>query len=131
MQSALQTCTIVHVPKVSQDQDASDDQICKGIALAELISYIEEKRQDEDVKVFRFADLVKLYTDRLNQLGVDVAARVNSKHLKDRILMHLPRMKAYKEERDVFMACEEDVGSILREGYQTDGDEQCHDDPNC
>ena len=46
--------------KVSQDQDASDDQICKGIALAELISYIEEKRQDGDVKVFRLANLVKL-----------------------------------------------------------------------
>ena len=60
--------------KVSQDQDASDDQICKGIALAEMISYIEEKRQDEDVKVFRLADLVKLCTDRLNQLGVDVTA---------------------------------------------------------
>ena len=110
--------------KVSQDQDASDDQICKGIALAELISYTEEKRQDEDVKVFRLADLVNLYTDRLNQLGVDVTARVNSKHLKDSILMHLPRMKPYKEGRDVFMACEEDVGSILREGYQTDRDEQ-------
>ena len=33
-------------------------------------------------------------------------------------------MKAYKEGRDVFMACEEDVGSILRDGYQTDRDEQ-------
>ena len=37
--------------------------------------------------------------------------------------MNLPRMKAYKEGRDVVMACE-DVGSILREGYQTDRDEQ-------
>ena len=46
--------------KVSQDQDASDDQISKGIALAGLISYIEEKKQDEDVKLFRLADLVKL-----------------------------------------------------------------------
>ena len=46
--------------KVSQDQDASDDQISKEIALAELISYTEETRQDEDVKVFRLADLVKL-----------------------------------------------------------------------
>ena len=110
--------------KVSQDQDASDDQICKGIALVELISYNEEKRQNEGVKVFRLADLVKLYTDRLNQLGVDVTAQVNSKLLKDSILMHLPRMKAYKEGRDVFMACDEDVGSILREGYQTDRAEQ-------
>ena len=87
--------------------------------MAELISYIEEKRQDKDMKVFRLADLVKLYTDRLNQL-----ARVNSKHLKDCILMHLPRMKAYKEGGNVFMACEEDVGSILGEGYQTHRDEQ-------
>jgi len=39
-------------------------QVClrkMGIALAELISYIEEKRQDEDVKVFKLVDLAKLY----------------------------------------------------------------------
>ena len=110
--------------KVTQDQATSNEEACKGIALAELISYIEEKRQDEDVKVFRLADLTKLYTNRLGQLGVEVAVRINSKYLKNRILIHLPHMKAYKEGRDVFLAYEDDVGSVLREGYQTDQDEQ-------
>ena len=38
--------------------------------------------------------------------------------------MHLPGMKAYKEGRDVFMAYEDDIGTVLRQGYQTDRDEQ-------
>lgn len=63
--------------KVSQDQDVSDDQISKGIALTEVISYIEKKRQDEDVKLFRLADLVKLYTDRLNQLECYCTSKVS------------------------------------------------------
>ena len=109
---------------VPQEPGTSSDQTCKGIALAELISYIEERRQDEDIKVFRLADLTKLYTERLDQLGVAVTSRVNSTHLKDRIFMHLPGMKAYKEGRDVFMAYEDDIGTVLRQGYQTDRDEQ-------
>ena len=109
---------------ITHEPDASNDQTCKGIALAELISYIEEQRQDEGIKVFRLADLTALYSDRLEQLGVDVTTRVNSTHLKDRILMHLPAMNAYKEGRDVFMAYEDDVGTVLRQGYQNDRDEQ-------
>ncbi|XP_072047118.1 uncharacterized protein [Amphiura filiformis] len=89
--------------RIPQDPDTSGEQMCKGVALAELISYIEEKRQDEDIKVFKLADLTKLYTERLEQLGVTVSARVNSTHLKNRIIMHLPGMKAFKEGRDVFL----------------------------
>lgn len=55
---------------------------------------------------------------------MDMTSRVNSKHLKDRILLHLPVMRAYNEGRDVFMAYEDDIGSVLRQGYQFDRDEQ-------
>ena len=110
--------------KVPQIPCITSDQTCKGTALAELISYIEERRQDEGIMVFKPVDLTKLYSARLDQLGVDVATQVNSKHLKDRILMHLPDLKAYKKGRDVFMAYEDDVGTFLRQGYQTDRDEQ-------
>lgn len=106
----------------SQDQNTCyNDQTCKGIALAELISYIEDSRQ-EDIKVFRLADLTKLYSERLDQLGIDVT-RINSTYLKDRILMHIPDMKAYNEGRDVFLAYSDDVGTVLRQGYKADRDE--------
>ena len=110
--------------RIPHDPETSSEQMCKGVALAELISYIEEKRQGEDVKVFKLADLTKLYAKRLEQLGVTVSSRVNSTHLKDRIVIHLPGMKAFKEGRDVFMAYEDDIGAVLRQGYQTDRDEQ-------
>ena len=67
--------------RIPQDPDASSEQMCKGVALAELISYIEEKRQDDGVKVFKLADLTKLYSERLVQLGVTVSSRVDSTHL--------------------------------------------------
>eukprot|EP00058_Branchiostoma_floridae_P011619 XP_002597107.1 hypothetical protein BRAFLDRAFT_76362 [Branchiostoma floridae] len=109
---------------VHQKAGGSNEETCKGIALAELLTYIEERRRDDDIKVFRLADLVHLYRKRLKQLGVESEIRVNSTHLKDRILMHLPTMKGYKEGRDVFLTFEEDVGTALRESYHTDCDEQ-------
>lgn len=53
-----------------------------GIALAELISYIEGFRaQAEDsnvAPVFKLTDLVDMYTERLKLLGVDTSGRVHS-----------------------------------------------------
>ncbi|KAI8503415.1 hypothetical protein Bbelb_192360 [Branchiostoma belcheri] len=109
---------------VPQDPGFSNEETCQGLALAELISYIEERRHDDGVKVFRLADLVQLYTKRLDQFGLDPSRRVNSTHLKDRILIHLTSMRAYKKGRDVYMAYEDDVGTTLRDGYQNDRDEQ-------
>jgi hypothetical protein len=106
------------------DDTESKETTCQGIALAELISYIQESRQYDDIKVFRLADLVKLYQDRLEQLCITGTSRINSTHLKNRILVHLPNMSAYKKGRDVFLAYECDVGTVLWEGYHTDFDEQ-------
>ncbi len=38
--------------------------------------------------------------------------------------MHLPGVKAFEKRRDVLMAYEDDVGTAIRQGYQTDLDEQ-------
>ena len=79
------------------------EQTCKGIALAELISYIGETREENEESVFRLADLVKLYENRLEQLGLQYV-NVNSTHLKTRLLMHMPDFNAYNKGRDVFLA---------------------------
>ena len=54
------------------DQHDRSDKLCKGIALAELLAYLDEARMDEDVApVFKLSDLVKLYASRLKELGVE------------------------------------------------------------
>lgn len=91
------------------------DKIHHSIALAELLAHVEEAKVEEGVApVLKLADLVKLYTARLEQLGVTQQNRLNSTKLKDRILSHFPDLSAHKEGRDVLLAFTSDVGLALR-----------------
>lgn len=57
---------------VQQDKEGLDttNSANHGIALAELLTYIDEARIDEDVApVFKLANLLKLYSTRVEQLG--------------------------------------------------------------
>ena len=94
-------------------------------ALAELLAHVEDARTDESVApVLKLADLVKLYTARLEQLGVKQQNRLNS---KDRILSHIPDISAHREGRDVLLAFAGDVDSALRKACDSDYD----DDATC
>ena len=56
--------------KAEDNRDQSDN-FNHGIALAELVAYIDDLRMSADVApVFKLSDLVKLYSSRLEQLGV-------------------------------------------------------------
>ena len=49
----------------------------KAIALAELVAFIEESRNDPDTcPVFALSDLVKMYTERLTKMGVTLDCKV-------------------------------------------------------
>ena len=85
-----------------------------SIALAELLAYVEDVRTDESVApILKLVDLVKLYTVRLEQLGVKQQNRLNSTKLKDCIQSHIPYLSAHREGRDVLLAFAGDVGSAL------------------
>ena len=53
----------------TEPEDEGDiSAVNQGIALAELIAYIEDARTDsEHVSVFKLVDLVKMYSTRLEQ----------------------------------------------------------------
>ena len=57
----------------------------EGIALAELVSFIESERNDKLAPVFKLFELVKLYISRLTELGIKIVGRVNSTRSKERI----------------------------------------------
>ena len=72
----------------SAESDA--DAVNHGIAFAELVSYIEDARMDNLVApIFKLSDLVSLYSNRLKQLGKELAGRIHSTKLKIRVLTEL------------------------------------------
>ncbi len=59
-----------HARKIKTNASQNEPQV-SGIAFAELVIYIEETRLEAStVPVFKLADLVHLYTSRLEQLGI-------------------------------------------------------------
>ena len=85
--------------KVRQTKEADEQEdstaINHGIALAELVSYIEDAQADtENVSIFKLSDLTKMYSTRLEQLGTCQSGRANSTHLKKQDLGILPRLAA-------------------------------------
>ena len=93
------------------------------VALAELLTYIEESRMDE-AAVFKLADLVKQYSARLQQFGIEQDTRSHSTDLKNRIIAHFPHLKAYKEGRDALFASDRDMGAALCKLCKEDFDDE-------
>ena len=94
----------------SRDRSLSE----QAVALAELASYIEESAYNESMaSVFKLSDLVKLYTECLNQLGCSTTGKVNSTRLKERLLLVLPELRCYPHGREVLLAYERDIGTLI------------------
>ena len=74
------------------------DTVNHGITFAELVSDVEDAKMDDLVApVFKFTDLVNLYSTRLKQLGTEVIGHINSTKLKDRTLGYFPDMEVHKQ----------------------------------
>ena len=88
------------------------------MALSELISYMFERKQaaGDDLATFRLADLLKLYTDRILQLGVTDPSG-NSTRLREQIMHHAPKLgvelDCFKQGRDFLLAFQKDVEHAL------------------
>ena len=78
----------------------------QGIALGELVSYIEEIHAESttSIPVFKLTELAKLYSDWLEELGAKITGPIHTTRLKDRILANIPDMQAHKHGRDVLLA---------------------------
>ena len=69
---------------------------------------------DTNTTIFKLADLVKLYMERLAQLGGDTSKRINSTRLKDKLLSQLPELEAHKSSsNEVLISFKEDIGEAL------------------
>ena len=62
------------------------NSVLYGVALAEIIAFVKEQRIELEITVFKLADLIKMYSNRLEGLGLETgnfSNRINSNHLKE------------------------------------------------
>ena len=112
--------------KTEEGETQNSDRVSHGLALVELLGYIEDvKLNSKDIApIFKLTDLVQLYTNRLVELGVKITGRIHSTDLKNRILANMPGLQAYKQGRDVLLSFNDDVGFALRDACLDDGDDE-------
>ena len=107
-----------------KSSEPSSEAIVQGIALTQILRYIDEQREEGRQSIFKLSDLVRLYAATLKDLGVEIEERIHSTHLKNRILATAPYLEARNSGREVFIGFQEDIGDILHCAYKEDGDEQ-------
>ena len=91
------------------------ESLCHAIALADIVSYIEDCRDDPSVAhVFPMPEIVNMYSARLKQLGIQNSSDIHSTKLKDKILANVPDLQAHKEGRVNLLVFNEDIGPALR-----------------
>ena len=110
--------------KNNADNETNKDATISGIVFAELVMFLEEARFEENIApVFKLADLVKLYESRLKQLQIETDEKVHSTRLKERLLKHLPDLRAHNECRDIFLVFQNDIGAALAKVAEQDDDD--------
>ena len=72
-----------------------------GIAFSELVTYIEEMVTPSFDKkfVFKLSDLIKLYSQSLETLGITLQNKIHSTRLKNRILSQFQDMNCFLMEK--------------------------------
>ncbi|KAJ8380702.1 hypothetical protein SKAU_G00014800 [Synaphobranchus kaupii] len=93
-----------------------------GIAFAELVAFMEERRSDDCAPVFKLADQGDLYQVRLEQLGATVGNRIHTTRLKNRLLSELPDLMAHSQGRDTLLTFQDDIGDALKKACDHDSD---------
>ena len=91
--------------KEGKDESEQPCHRLDGIALAELVSYIEEfGMSSAELPTFKLADLANMYKSCLHRLGCDTTAHVNTSRLKERLVFQIPGLQCYNKGRDVYLA---------------------------
>ena len=107
--------------------EPSNEKVHEGIALAELLEYIEEVRQNskEDEAsapvIFKLSELNELYERRLQQLGVNKTSHTT--RLKNRILQHYPDMEEVRHGNYVLLSVKKDIGYAVKQLYDNHDDD--------
>ena len=86
----------------SADEDSNETSL-HGIAFASLVSYLEGFRDCESVAVFKLVELAKLYSAKLQELGITSSSKITTTRLKERLLGAFLDLSAHTQGRDVLL----------------------------
>ena len=107
----------LHLKYVERSSQTTTSNNIHGIVFAEVVAYIEEARYDDDKPMFKLADLVQLYNDRLRELGED--DKVHSSRLKENMLSQIPNLSAHtsvhSQGQNVIIMFDRDVADLVQE----------------
>ena len=108
----------------NEENQRNPNDVLYAIALAEIVAFVEEQRIESESTAFKLADLMKMYSNRLEELGLETGNRINSTRFKEQLLSPCPNLIAYKSGRDIFVSFRKDVGTILQNAYTEDSDDE-------
>ncbi|CAC5373126.1 unnamed protein product [Mytilus coruscus] len=91
-----------------ESEGGTQTRISHGIALAELVSFIEESRSEDNVAP-------------IGDNG-SRTSRVHSTRLKNRLLTYITDIEAYKQGRENLLAFKDDIGPALQKACEEDYD---------
>ena len=68
-----------------------------------------------------------MYSNRLQELGIELSSKINSTRLKERLLDVFPDLQAYNEGRNVKLIFNENIGAAIKKACEFDsGDDPVH-----
>ena len=95
-----------------------------SIAFAQLVAYIEDAKFDAvTLPVFQLSQLGDMCAKKLSEMGIDVATRINTTKLKNRLLSHFPDTRAQQNGKHVLLIFDEHIGIALSNACQQTYDE--------
>ena len=70
-----------------------------------VVTFIEESlnNADKEIPVFKLSDLVKMYVDNLEKMGLHLETRVHSTRFKIRLLSQFPDPTVYNSKKEVIL----------------------------
>lgn len=90
----------LNAQETQQNAEELDTQKIYPIVFSELVTYVNEMRNASEEGsapvIFKLADLVSLYSQRLEQLGVESPV-VNRTRLKEQLLLGIPELEAHRK----------------------------------
>ena len=105
-----------HITTIAKgSKDESREKEIYPQVFSELLAYIlETKLSTDGPVVFKLADLVSFYKQKLKQFGIGSSdSNIHSTRLKDKLLAEIPELEAHKSQRDTILAFQKDVGFAL------------------
>jgi len=110
----------------SKSEEEKSMSSLHGIAFASLVSYLEEHRDSgETAPVFKLADLGRLNSKKLQELGfLKSCLNINTTRLKERLLAAIPDLTAHTQGKHILLVFNDAIGDAFRKACKQDYDSE-------